>query len=185
MEQVQNLAVTVPIIAKAQSRTDRSQIHRKVIPCLIVLGAMLLGAPARAQTFKVRVVDALNGKPYDDIPIIYYCDDPAQLKISRKRTVTDSDGFAVVPYECKDGKRVKASTFISKGESIWAGKVEECGDLEPQTIEEILNSGVISKPTAAGGIWCPSKVRKKMKPSPGQVVIFVKKPTWWQTHIAP
>jgi len=48
-----------------------------------------------------------------------------------------------------------------------------------------MQVGVISKPTADGGIWCPAKVSKKLKPIPGQVIIFVKKPTWWQKHVAP
>ena len=71
------------------------------------------------------------------------------------------------------------------GKSIWTGKVEECGSLEPQTIEQILDVGVISKPTAAGGIWCPARISEKLKLLPGQVIIFAKKPTWWQKHVAP
>jgi hypothetical protein len=158
---------------------------RKVTLYLIVLSAIFLGALARAQTFKVRVLGALDGKPYNDIPIIYNCDDQAQFKVTWKRTVTDSNGFAAIPYECREDKRIKIDTFISNGETIWAGKVEECGWLEPQSIEQIMQVGVISKPTAAGGIWCPTKVSKKLKPIPGQVIIFVKKPTWWQSHVAP
>jgi hypothetical protein len=158
---------------------------RKVMPYLTMLSAILFGALGRAQTFKVRVLGAIDGKPYNNIPIIYYCDDPAQFKITRKHTVTDSNGSAVIPYECKDGKRIKVDTFIASGESSWAGKVEECGWLEPQTMEQILDVGVISTPTAAGGIWCPAKVSEKLKPIPGQVIIFVKKPTWWQKHVAP
>ena len=37
---------------------------------------------------------------------------------------------------------------------------------------------------AAGNIWCPNKVSKILKTAPGLVVIFVKKPTWWQPHVA-
>ena len=132
--------------------------RRRVVPYLILLSAVLAGALARAQTFQVRVLGALDGKPYNDIPIIYYCEDPAQFKSTRDRKATDSNGAAVIPYECKNGKRIKVSTFIANGTSSWAGKVEECGDLEPQTIEQILNVGVISKPTAAGGI-CYARAR--------------------------
>jgi len=158
---------------------------RKAILNLIVFSTAFVGVLGRAQTFKVRVLGAIDGKPYNNIPIIYYCDDPAQFKITRKHAVTDSNGFAVIPYECKDRKRIKIDTFIASGESSWAGKVEECGWLEPQTIEQILNVGVISTQTAAGGIWCPAKVGKQLTPIPGQVIIFVKKPTWWQKHVAP
>lgn len=152
---------------------------------LIVICTLILGTSAKAQSFKVRVLDALNGKPYSDVPIIYYCDDPAQPQRTWNRAVTDASGYAVIPYECGAGKRIKVDTFLAMGESSWGVKIAECGWLEPQTIEHIINDGVISNPSAAGGIWCPTRVSKRLTPIPGQVIIFVKKPTWWQTHVAP
>jgi hypothetical protein len=175
----------VLLFARARLTIKVMKSKCKPIVVSVLLSAVTINAGAQSSSFKVQVMDALDGKPYNDIPIIYYCDDPAQFKVTRKRTVTDSNGFAVVPYECKDSQKVQISTFIANGETIWAGKVEECGYLQPQDIEQILSVGVISKPTAAGGIWCPVKVSKKMKPIPGQVTIFVKKPTWWQKHVAP
>jgi hypothetical protein len=50
---------------------------------------------------------------------------------------------------------------------------------------QILNVGVISKPTAADRIWYPAKFSKKLKPISGQVIIFAKKPTWCQKYVAP
>ena len=158
---------------------------RKAMLHLMILSAVFLGGLARAQTFKVRVLDALNGKPYDKMPINYYCFSEGQPKIAIKNAVTDSNGFAEVNYECQKSERIHLLTGALDGKSTWTGKVEECGSLEPLTIEQILNVGVISKPTAAGGIWCPAKVSEKLKPIPGQVIIFAKKPTWWQKHVAP
>ena len=101
---------------------------------LTILGTLSLCTMTTAQAFTVRVLGALDGKPYGDIPIIYVCDDPAQFQATRKRTATNANGIAVIPYECKDDKRIKLSTFIANGESVWAGKVEECGD---HTVESL------------------------------------------------
>jgi hypothetical protein len=159
---------------------------RRVMPYLIALSAILLGALGRAQTFKVRVLDALNGKPYDNMPVNYFCfREGERAHTSYKTTVTDSNGFAEILYECKKGETISLLTGALDGKSKWTGNVEECGYLGPQSIEQIMQVGLISKPTAAGGIWCPAKVSEKLKPIPGQVIIFAKKPTWWQKHVAP
>lgn len=158
---------------------------RQLASHLIVLSAVFLPALGEAQTFKVRVLDALNGKPYDNFPVYYFCSSESQNKIAIKHTATDSDGFAEINYECTSGQQIDINTGDLDGKSIYTGKVETCGWLASQTIEQILNVGVISEPTADGGIWCPARVSKKMKPIPGQVIIFVKKPTWWQKHVAP
>ncbi len=89
---------------------------------LIVLSAIFLGSLARAQTFKVRVLGALDGKPYNDIPIIYNCDDQAQFKVTWKRTVTDSNGFAAIPYECRDDKRIKIRHLYLEWRNDLGGK---------------------------------------------------------------
>jgi hypothetical protein len=153
---------------------------------LIALCAVILGTPGEAQRFKVRVLDALNGKPYDNMPVNYFCfREGERAHTSDKTTVTDSNGFAEILYECKKGETISILTGALDGKSKWTGNVEECGYLDALTIEQILNVGVISNPSAPGGIWCPDKISKKMKPIPGQVIIFVKKPTWWQSHVAP
>jgi len=157
---------------------------RQATPHLIILSAVFLSTFGRAQTFKVRVLDALNGKPYDNMPINYFCVSERERKVTIKTTATDSDGFAEINYECTSREQISILTGALDGKSIWTGKVEECGWLAPQTIEQILNVGVISEPTADGGIWCPAKISKKLKPIPGQI-IFVKKLTWFDKHIAP
>jgi hypothetical protein len=157
-----------------------------VLLCLIVLCAGMLETPGEAQKFKVRVLDALNGKPYADMPVNYFCfREGERAHSSDKTTATDSTGFAEIVYECKKGETINILTGALDGKSKWTGKVEECGYLDSLSIDQILNVGIISNPSAPGGIWCPAKISKKMKPTPGQVVIFAKKPTWWQKHVAP
>jgi hypothetical protein len=51
-------------------------------------------------------------------------------------------------------------------------------------LNDVVSAGFLSKPDAAGGIWCPTKISRTLKPVPGQVIMFVKKPTWWQSHVA-
>ena len=134
-----------------------------------------------AQEFDLLVLDALSGKPYNDMRVTYFCE--GEMWASSREVVTDARGDARVRYDCR-GKRIKLDLWIPGG-SMWDGKVEECGDLAPQDIEQIVKFGVISNPSAAGGIWCPTKVSKKLKLIPGQVVMFAKKPTWPQRNIAP
>ena len=159
---------------------------RRAMLHLVVLGAAFLSVLGRAQTFKVRVLDALRGSPYNDMPVNSFCfREGERTHTSNRTTLTDSNGVAEILYDCKKGETINLLTGALDGKSKWTGKVEECGYLDSLTIEQILNVGVVSNPSAPGGIWCPAKISKKMKPIPGQVIIFAKKPTWWQKHVAP
>ena len=60
---------------------------------------------------------------------------------------------------------------------------EECGGEVDTTFKEIVTVGVISPPDAAGEMQCPTKISRKLKPVPGQVIIFIKKPNWFQPHV--
>jgi hypothetical protein len=59
---------------------------------------------------------------------------------------------------------------------------EQCGELWPVSLSEVLSIGVLADPTSDGNIWCPRKASKKVKAIPGQITLFVKKPTWIQSH---
>jgi hypothetical protein len=143
---------------------------------LITLFSTLISSDA--QKIDVLVLDNATGKPYQGIEIHYGCEDGGVWSPSRT-TKTDINGLAEVPYPCTSGVLFRVWTYIP-GE-----KLAECGELTGQTLQKLLEVGVISNPRADGGIWCPVKVSKKMKPVPGQVTLFLKKPTWWQTHVAP
>jgi hypothetical protein len=125
--------------------------------------------------FRVLVLDALDGKPQAAMDVDFLCDEiPHQTNLY---VTTDKNGLAEVPYPCKSGSKI---------EVVAIGNIhkEGCGGGIDAAIEDINSTGVISRPDSAGSIWCPTKVSAKLKPVPGQVTLFVKKPTWWQSHMA-
>jgi hypothetical protein len=124
----------------------------------------------------VLVLDALNGKPQAGARVYQVCLGAGVGSNPSNSPATNSEGFADVHSFCENNQSIRIRLIPPKPK-------EQCGELDPLTFEEI-SSGVVSKPDAAGGIWCPTKISKKLKPVPGVVVIFVKKPTWWQRHIA-
>jgi hypothetical protein len=143
----------------------------QIVALLMLVGVL---ASSEAQKISVLVLDDVTGKPYQGIEIHYGCEDGGTWSPSRTRK-TDINGLAEVSYPCASGVLFKVWTYIP-GE-----KLAECGELTGQTLQKLLEVGVISDPRADGGIWCPAKISKKMKPVPGQVTLFLKKPTWWQT----
>ncbi len=127
------------------------------------------------QSLNVLVLDALDGKPQPNVKVEYYC-----VGLPRNsgpnRAITNNEGFAKISNFCSDKQEIDISVYPPN-------KKEQCG-VGPITLKEILSVGAVAQPDAAGGIWCPTKVSKSLKPVPGQVIIFVKKPTWWQSHVA-
>jgi hypothetical protein len=136
----------------------------------------LLIHPVKAQDFRVLVLDALDGTPQVGIEVHYFCEGKGWR--ASNVVTTNSNGVASVPDVCADSAPIEA-TLDDKSE-----KKEECGGWGGETLKQILEFGVISNPSGAGGIWCPTRISKKLKPIPGQVTIFIKKPTWWQSHVA-
>ncbi len=57
---------------------------------------------------------------------------------------------------------------------------EECADLRAVTLQQISAEGIISPPDGEGEMQGPTKVSRKLKPVPGRVVIFIRKPGPWQ-----
>jgi hypothetical protein len=127
-----------------------------------------------AQDVRVLVLDALNGKPQSGVKVHYFCQSETHNFLPGDSDTTNSDGIAIVSYPCKeDQKIVIAVTALPK---------EECGELRPVTFNEISGVGIISPPDGEGEMHCPTKISRKLKPVPGQVIIFIKKPSWWQYH---
>lgn len=143
---------------------------------LFAIAMLPLYAKAQAPEIKVLVLDALNGKPQADVEVEYFCAGPP-LNSAEKRVRTNHEGRAGISILCNDKQKIEISVFPS-------GKKEQCGGDTGMTANEVALTGFISKPDSAGNIWCPTKVSKKLNPVPGQVTIFVKKPTWWQAHVA-
>jgi len=129
-----------------------------------------------AQDMQVLVLDALDGKPQAKAEVVYFCAGPPRNSAHNK-AITNNEGLAKISISCGDKQEIEISVYPPN-------KKEQCGDDAVVTFDDIVSVGFVSKPDSAGGIWCPTKVSKTLKPVPGQVIIFVKKPTWWQSHIA-
>jgi hypothetical protein len=129
-----------------------------------------------AQDLQILVLDALDGKPQPNVEAEYFCTRPQHNSV-HKTTLTNNLGLAIIANPCSKEEDIEISVNPPN-------KKEQCGVGET-TLNDILTVGFVSKPDSAGGIWCPTKISKTLKPVPGQIVMFVKKPTWWQSHVAP
>jgi hypothetical protein len=132
-----------------------------------------------AQELQVLVLDALDGKPQSNVTVKSLCVGPPSY-VWGKPLVTNDKGAATIAYLCNDEQKLEISVYPPN-------KKEQCGDDAMTMFNDAASGGFISDPSAIGGIgqmWCPNKVSKTLKPVPGQVIMFVKKPTWWQSHVA-
>jgi hypothetical protein len=147
---------------------------RILLPLVIASMPSSVGS-SDASTIRVLVLDALDGKAQAEVSVGYLCD---EIPHTTNYAITNNNGIAEVPYSCQPGRKIE----------LWAvpktPKREGCGSGAASTLEEIKAVGVISKPDSDGGIWCPTKVSRTLTAVPGQVTLFVKKPTWWQSHVA-
>jgi len=146
----------------------------QLLQSLIVIGTFWSPA-ADSPNVKVLVLDALDGKPQAGVIVDYLCDEIPHS--TQTQAITDVAGIAVVPFTCKAGNKIELV-------AIPTNHKEGCGGGVEATAEEIALTGVISRPDSDGGIWCPTKISRRLTPVPGQVTLFVKKPTWWQSHVA-
>ncbi len=125
-----------------------------------------------AQDVRVLVLDAVNGKPQRGAEVHYFCQSETRNVFPVDSEITNSDGIAIVSYPSKEKQKIVFD--------VTALPKEECGDLRPVTFDEISGVGIISWPDGKGEMQCPTKISRKLKPVPGQVIIFIKKPSFWQ-----
>lgn len=144
-----------------------------------VIMASLSPPVADSSTFSVLVLDALDGKPQAGVTVSYLCGEIPHS--TNTKTITNAAGIAEVPYTCKPGIKIELSAIPP----VFASNHKEgCGGGVAATAEEIKLTGVVSHPDSDGGIWCPTKISRRLTPAPGQVTLFVKRPTWYQSHVA-
>jgi hypothetical protein len=142
----------------------------------LILGILFYPSRPLAQDLKVLVLDALDGTPQANVKVEPFCAGPP-LNFDGKSAFTNDEGIAVVSYVCNDKQTMEIDVFPPN-------KKEQCGDDVNFNLNDVTSMGFISNPSADGGIWCPTKVSRTLKPKSGQVIVFVKKPTWWQAHVA-
>jgi len=143
---------------------------------LLLICALFPSRKLTAQDIHVLVLDALNGKPQANVKVESLCAGPPR-NFSGKAAFTNDKGVATISYACNDKQVIEIEVFPPN-------KKEQCGGDAGMTLNDVVSKGFLSKPDSADGIWCPTKVSKKLEPVPGQVILFVKKPTWWQSHVA-
>ena len=162
----------------ATSSNVRFLLHALTIG--VTAGVMLLSTPgsltAQTPVFNVLVLDALNGKPQANVKVQPLCVG-LPLNFLEKAVFTNNMGIAAISYACGEDQKIEIAVFPPN-------RKEQCGGDAGMTFSDVVSVGFLSRPDSDGGIWCPTKVSKKLKPVPGQATIFVKKPTWWQSHIA-
>jgi hypothetical protein len=141
----------------------------------IVLAQPQSNRQSESPSVRVLVLDALNGKPQVGVDVDYLCDEIPHSTATYE--ITDKTGTAEVPFSCRPGNKIEL-------DAVPTSHKEGCGGGVAATLQEIETVGVVSKPDSDGGIWCPTKISRKLTAVPGQVILFVKKPTWWQSHVA-
>lgn len=146
-----------------------------VIAAVLFLVGIFDANGIQAQEVKVLVLDALSGKPEAGAEVQYLCAGTRENYGQSAPVVTNADGYVQVKITCSDKDKVELWVLPREPK-------EECGELSPLSLNEILSSGVLADPTSNGNIWCPKKASKKLKAIPGQIILFVKKPTWIQSH---
>jgi hypothetical protein len=142
----------------------------------LIVGMLFSQCKLQSQDLKVLVLDALNGRPQPNVEVEYFCVGPP-LNSALNKSITSDEGIANISILCNNKQKIEISVFPPN-------RKEQCGDDAVMAFNDVVSVGFLSKPDADGGIWCPTKVSKTLKPVPGQAVIFVKKPTWWQSHVA-
>lgn len=161
-------------IAKLRATRKLALILLSVAPTTVAAQS-LSGRQSDSPRVRVLVLDALDGKPQAGVNVDYLCDEIPHSTTTHE--ITDKTGIAEVPFSCRPGNKIELVAVPNN-------RKEGCGGGVAATLQVIESVGVISEPDSAGSIWCPTKISRKLTPIPGQVTLFVKKPTWWQSHVA-
>jgi hypothetical protein len=166
--------------AKSLASTGGPMKFVQLLQAVIIL-AIFSPPVADSSTFSVLVLDALDGKPQPGVAVCYLCDEIPHS--TNTEAITNAAVIAEVPYTCKPGTKIELDAIPP----VFASHHKEgCGGVAA-TAEEIKLTGVVSHPDSEGGInggmWCPTKISRRLTPVPGQVTLFVKKPTWYQSQV--
>lgn len=160
-------------------QSDGSGMRSMRVTFLFFFACMLTcSGGALAQDLRVLVLDALDGKPQANVKVQPLCAGPSGNS-PQPASFTNTNGIALIRYACNEKQSIEISVFPPN-------KKDQCGADAKTNLRDATSDGLISDPssTSIGGMSCPTRVSKKLKSVPGQITIFVKKPTWWQSHFA-
>ena len=59
-----------------------------------------------AQSVRVLVLDALNGKPQSGVEVHYFCQSETHNFLPADSDTTNPDGIAIVSYPCKEDQKI-------------------------------------------------------------------------------
>jgi hypothetical protein len=148
---------------------------RRIAALSLLVTGIFSPAAYAGQSFRVLVLDALDGKPQAGVMVDYFCE--GQGYGAGREVRTNLQGLAEIPFTCSTETKIELRVnSVTTPMDKW-----ECGGLRALTLEEILRSGVMSKPNS-DGFWCPARVSRTLRPVPGQVILFIKRPSWLQNH---
>ncbi len=142
-------------------------------PALVLLTA-LVAQIGSAQQIAVKLVDGRNGRALkDQAVVIWLGEKPVGMPGQTIRT--NADGIAFVPIQ------IQQDAFVAAGESlvdcrmrIRHGKVVDEGETYK---EEVYRFADVLAHGAVGANKCG---KATAQPIPGQLVLFVRPPHWWE-----
>jgi len=142
-------------------------------PALILLTAFVAQIGS-AQQIAVKLVDGRNGRALKDQAVVIW---PGEKPVGMPgQTIrTNADGIAFVPIQ------IQQDAFVAGGESlvdcrmrIRHGKVVDEGGTYT---EEVYRFADVLAHGAVGANKCG---KATAQPIPGQLVLFVRPPHWWE-----
>lgn len=181
---------------RARGRADLAAVNRaaSLVGLLLVFLSVLGGTALQAQTLSITIVDGRNGRPMADQCIDVWVGDRAAPK-SRPllETQTDRNGVAELRLTKQDAKINNRTQKLACGLQGVVNPVVQYGDtisigsdymlcqarlpggswqaLEGFSTKGALQSGIATANTCG---------KAKASPTPGEIVLFVRPPHWWE-----
>jgi hypothetical protein len=145
---------------------------RRILRPALVLLTAFLAQVGTAQQIAVKLVDGRNGRALKDQAVAIWLGEKA-VGMPGQTIPTNADGIALVPIP------IQQSSFVIGGESlvdcrmrVRYGKVVDEGKTEwVYRFADVLAHG------AVGANKCG---KATVQPIPGQLVLFVRTPHWWE-----
>ncbi len=128
---------------------------------------------AQTVTVRVRVTYLKNGEPAKHQQVTLYAGDVSRASIPRLDGTTSSAGVALFHL------RKPLPKTVSVG--VENGRIRACASWAGSPLDEVLKRGVTIGVDKEFGSACKGDrgLNKRLAAKPGEIVIFVRKLTWW------